>query len=59
MTKAPSKVRENIMSEDRAVESKQRLRLRRFGMALFTYAVVILATVLVTLLGLGEMNVVQ
>jgi hypothetical protein len=59
MTEVQTKLLENTQSKDRAVESEQRLRLRRFGMALFTYAVVILATVLITLLGLGEMNVVQ
>ncbi len=45
-----------IMSEDQEVQSKQRLRLHRFGMAFYTYAVVTLATFLVTQLGLGEMT---
>jgi hypothetical protein len=52
-------MREKIVSEDQAVLKNQRLRLERFGMALSTYAVVILATVLVTRLGLGEMNTAQ
>jgi diguanylate cyclase len=34
----------------------QRLRLQRFAMALATYTIVILATLLATRLGLGEMN---
>jgi membrane protein implicated in regulation of membrane protease activity len=34
----------------------QHLRLRRFGISVSTYAVVILATVLITCLGLGEMS---
>jgi len=59
MTRVPTTVREKIVSEDQAVQSQQRLRLKRFGMALSTYAVVILATFLITLLGLGEMNTVQ
>ena len=45
-----------IPSTDNAVQSKQRLRLRRFGLALATYAVVIFATFLATSLGLGVMN---
>ena len=59
MTRVPTTVREKIVSEDQAVQSQQRLRLKRFGMALSTYAVVILATFLITLLGLGEMNTAQ
>jgi hypothetical protein len=56
MTKIPIKADEMILSEDQAVKRYQRLRFRRFGMALMTYTVVILATVLITRLGLGEMN---
>ena len=52
-------MREKIVSEHQTVHSQQRLRLKRFGMALSTYAVVILATVLITRLGLGEMNTAQ
>lgn len=37
----------------------QQLRLQRFGIAVGTYAVVILATVLITRLGLGEMSGMQ
>ncbi len=46
-------------AQGQALLSKQRLRLKRFGMALYTYAVVALATVLVTRLGLGEMTAAQ
>lgn len=59
MIRRPTKVRGKIGSEDQAVQNAQRLRLHRFGMASSTYAVVILATVLVTRLGLGEMNAEQ
>ncbi|MFH0782726.1 MAG: hypothetical protein V2B20_12360 [Pseudomonadota bacterium] len=45
-----------IPSTDKTVQSKQRQRLWIFGMALATYAVVILATFLTTILGLGVMN---
>jgi len=59
MTRVTSKVRENVVSEDHAVENGQRLRLQRLGMALATYAVVTLMAILVTRLGLGEMNTAQ
>ena len=59
MTRVPTKVREKNVSEDHAVQSGQRQRLQRFGMAFATYAVVTLMAVLVTRLGLGEMNAVQ
>ena len=45
-----------IPSTDKTVQNKQRLRLLRFGMALATYAVIILATFLVTIIGLGVMS---
>ncbi len=56
MTKIPNIASEKIVSTNNAVQRMQRLRLQRFGMSLATYAVVILATVLVTRLGLGGMN---
>lgn len=59
MTRAPTKMREEIVSDDQAVQSAQQLRLQRFGMAFATYAVVTLMAVLVTRLGLGEMNAAQ
>ena len=37
----------------------QRLRLRRFGMSVATYAVAILATFLITRLGIGDLNAAQ
>lgn len=45
-----------IVSVDQSVQSQQWLRLRRFGMALMTYVVVILAAFLITKLGLAEMS---
>lgn len=65
VTRGPNTAREQIVCSDETVQSAQRLRLRRFGMALATYAVVILVTALTTRLGLGtrlgfgEMNAVQ
>jgi hypothetical protein len=47
---------EEIVSTDETLQRVQRLRLRRFGMALATYAFVFLASALVGRLGLGEMN---
>jgi hypothetical protein len=43
-------------STNNTIQSNQRLRLQRFGMALTTYAVVILVTFLITKLGLDEMS---
>ncbi len=48
-----------IATDDGAQQRKQQLRLQRFGMALSTYAVVTLAVVLITQLGLGKMSAVQ
>ena len=59
MTRTQTKVRVKIVSEDHAIQNAQRLRLKRSGMALSTYAIVILATGLITRLGLGEMNAAQ
>jgi hypothetical protein len=50
---------ERNVSTDESLQSVQWLRLRRFGMALATYAFVFLASVLVGRLGLGEMNKAQ
>ena len=55
----PNTAQEENVSTDDTLLRIQRLRLRRFGMALTTYAFVILASVLVSRLGLGEMNKVQ
>src|SRR3990172_4973082 len=43
-------------SSDERIERAQWLRLRRFGMALATYLVILVATYLVTWLGLGQMR---
>jgi Na+/melibiose symporter-like transporter len=59
MTRLPTKVREKMVPNDHSMQRRQRLRLQRFGMALSTYAVVTLAAVLITRLGLGEMNAAQ
>ena len=40
-------------------KEKQRVRLKRFGMAFITYAIVVLAANLITRLGLGEMSLRQ
>lgn len=54
-----TRVHEKTVLTDKAIESAQRLRLERFGMAVATYAVVSLAVLLVTWFGLGEMNAAQ
>ena len=59
MTRVPTIMREKIVSEDQAVQSTQRLRLQRLGMASSTYVVVTLMALMVTRLGLGEMNEAQ
>lgn len=41
------------------LDPNQRLRIQRFGMALATYVIVIIATFLTTQVGLGEMTMVQ
>ena len=59
MTRVLTKVREKIVSKVRTMQSGQRVRLQRLGMALVTYAVVTLMAILVTRLGLGEMSTAQ
>ncbi len=59
MTRVLTKVREKIVSKGGTMQSEQWVRLQRLGMALVTYAVVTLMAILVTRLGLGEMNVAQ
>jgi hypothetical protein len=56
MIKIPETANEKIVPPDNAIKRMQRLRLRRFKMALATYAVVLLAILLVTRLGLGVMS---
>jgi hypothetical protein len=48
-----------MTKEYKTMNNSQKLRLRRFGMAMATYAIVILAIILITRLGLGEMNTAQ
>ena len=48
-----------MTQEYKSMNYSQKLRLRRFGIAVATYAIVILAIALITLLGLGEMNTAQ
>jgi hypothetical protein len=55
----PDTGHEEIVSQTEDVRRAQRIRLRRFGMAVATYSVVIVATLLVTRLGLGEMTAAQ
>ena len=59
ITKMPNAAGEKIVSTNNAVQLMQRLRLRRFGMSVATYVVAILATFLITRLGIGELSVVQ
>jgi hypothetical protein len=55
----PNTGREKIVSQKKDVQGAQRIRLRRFGMAVATYLLVIVATFLVTRLGLGDMTAAQ
>jgi hypothetical protein len=48
-----------MIKEYKSLNNSQKLRLRRFGIAIVTYAVVILATALISLLDLGDMNTAQ
>jgi len=59
ITKMPNAASEKIVSTNNAVQRMQRLRLRRFAMAVATYVVMILVAVLITSLGLGEMSAAQ
>ncbi len=51
-----SRICEKIVATDDTVQRAQRLRLQRFGMSVATFVFVLLAMVLITRLGLGEMN---
>jgi hypothetical protein len=50
---------EGIVIWGRDIRSEQRLRLKRFSMAVATYTMVALATIITTSLGLGEMDFFQ
>jgi len=52
--RSPEETRNPMAEKD--LESKQRLRLQRFGMSVATYAIMGSAAVLVTRMGLGEMS---
>ncbi len=52
----PNAMHEKTVSTSRDLQSAQRIRLQRFSMAMVTYALAILATVLVTRLGLGRLS---
>jgi hypothetical protein len=55
----PNTGHEKIASPQTDVQRAQQIRLRRFGMAVATYSVVIAASFLVTRLGLGQMTTAQ
>jgi len=57
--KMPNRASEKAESTNKAVQRMQQLRLRRFGMSVATYAVAILATFLITRLGIGDLTVDQ
>ena len=59
VTKLPITAQERSVSQEEAVQSAQSLRLRRFGMAVATYAIVICTAFLTTRLGLGQMTSAQ
>lgn len=59
ITKMSNAESEKLVSTNNAVKSAQRLRLRRFGMSAATYLVAILATFLITLLGIGDLSIAQ
>lgn len=58
-TKIPNTVCEKVVSINDITKNAQRKRLRRFGMSVATYMVAVLATFLITLLGIGDLNVTQ
>ncbi len=58
-TRAPAEVRGTVVADGEASQKAQRLRLRRFVLALYTYGVVILATALISRLGLGALSATQ
>lgn len=50
---------EKVVSINDVTKRAQRLRLLRFGMSVATYIVAVLATFLITLLGIGDLSVTQ
>ncbi|MBI4966291.1 MAG: hypothetical protein HY913_23635 [Desulfomonile tiedjei] len=59
MITVPNSVPGPIVAPDEVARRAQSLRMRRFGMAVATYVVVILAAFLTTRLGLGQMTFAQ
>ena len=59
ITEMPNATNEKVVLTNNPVKSAQRLRFRRFGMSVATYVVAILATFLITFLGIGELSAVQ
>jgi len=58
-TKMSNEAGKNVVSINNVVKNAQQLRLRRFGMSVATYLVAILATFLITLLGIGDLSIAQ
>jgi len=56
MTKMSNAASKKILLTNNTAQRPQRLRMKRFGMSVATFVVVLLATILITSLGLGEMN---
>lgn len=50
---------DNSVNKDAIVEKAQRLRIRRFGLSVLTYLVAVVATFLITQLGIGGLSVAQ
>jgi len=48
-----------VVSENDIVKKAQQLRMRRFVLSIVTYAVAILATFLITFLGIGDLTIAQ
>jgi len=59
ISKNPNAASEKIVSTNKVAKDLQRLRLRRFGMSVVTYATAILATFLITRLGIGALGPAQ
>jgi hypothetical protein len=59
ITKASNVASEMVVSENDIVRKAQQLRMRRFVLSVATYAVAILATFLITLLGIGDLTIAQ
>ena len=58
-TKTSNAACENVVSINYITKSEQRKRLIRFGMSVATYAVAVMATFLITPLGIGDLSIIQ